>query len=373
VACAPQDNPLKGSKKNKSENESKIKESAYLGSKYDLSLYASYKILDVKRVFDIPLSLLRSKKTIEFDQIPGFELLKKCRNRNSGISIDVLKNTPDYLEFVLSLNDCSTSGSVELSHKISGREFFRVYFETDNKNNNIFRKSIEKIEYNTFSLIQNLKANEKNQLFRPSSEAEIFENRGITIRKRSENEYNFLYESKAETNQSLVSKSFKVDELLGSHNYFAEGIFNLKGNKVTQMSHVNMELRHKSKREVYLKGRSGRHLFTNDDNQLLLMAKIQETSEFDKMCSFIKGKLDISRFENKNQKRNRFHLKSDNDSENSIKLDFTNNKGTPPEDIYFLNDKNQVKKLGKSKCLLDASSFYKSLTPKTPLDLFFIR
>ncbi len=374
AACAPKDRFLKGSKNNP-ESENKIKESAYFGSSFEVSTYATYRLLEAKRIMDIALrwqtlDVSKDSKASGFDNNPGFELLKSCWGGKNDVYIDVLVNQPKQIEFVLDFDNCTSIGSFAISTKVYGKEHFKINFTTATVDGKLVR-ALSRIEYNTINFHHVFKANSKHPRFSQSSYTDLFEDRKLTITRRDGGKFFFIYSADGDFNQNLVGRTLRALEPRGRHSYYADGNFEVEKSRAVKVKMGKVELIHSADREVLLTGGSKRSLFTNDNNKLNFLASIGEVGiNFDKECSFIEGEIYDVDFENSNKNRNQFFQKLDGASTSTIDFSAEYNKGRDPEKVLL----NGVKGYSvTTKCLLKSTNLKTLAQPKSPFDLIFMR
>jgi hypothetical protein len=260
-----------------------------------------------------------------------------------------------------------------LSTKIFGREYSKIQFAvSEDANDKSRRLYLESVDYRTLNFRHLFKANDKNLRFSSSSTAELSEERSLRIQLRSNSEYYYSYFSEGKFHQNLNSKSFKVIEDQGRHNYFVEGNFFVQRNKVVGTKHTKIELEHASPRQVSLRSGSQRQLFINDRNRLFLKAENSDLPlNFERECGFINGELQNIYFKNDNQKRNQFFEKVDSQLSEKLMLVGERIKGSNPRVTLRSGTKFELKR--EAKCYMNSSNLVNLSQPKTPFDLIFKR
>ncbi|MCB9024903.1 MAG: hypothetical protein H6625_01175 [Bdellovibrionaceae bacterium] len=377
LSCAPSDRPLKGSK-NHPQEDNKIKESAYYGNSADVIAYAAYRLLEPKRILDIALRIEKldpnQAQLADFDNLPGFQIIKSCWSGKNEVLIDVLQNQPNYVSFKLKFVNCTLLSGWQVSTKVNGFESFQLYFDHNlEKSNSKVKRKLSKVIYSTQGLSHVFKANSKHQRFTETSKSQLQESRSLEIIRRPQGEYYFSYYSQGNFEQEMLSNSFRVMEPQGKHDFIADGNFIVDKRNVIKVVSGSLELNHLAKRSVFLKKGTERHIFDNEKNHLFLSAQWNQTGlVFDTECGFINGNLESVTFQNFNEKRNRFFDSLDEQDSSKITLNYLVQKGSAPELIYVQDSQGKLLKSQPAKCYLKNDKLINLAQPKTPFEFIFL-
>ncbi|MCB0357618.1 MAG: hypothetical protein KDD40_11450, partial [Bdellovibrionales bacterium] len=371
-----------------------IKESAYYGNSSEVISYGAYRLLEAKRILDIALywekvDLTQPKNKLEnflaqaSVHKPGFIRLKGCGGKDKKVLIDIQNYSANKIQFTLGYKNCSIQSSAQLSTKLFGFENFELSFLDSyeivlkgGKYRKRAKRILQKVVYFTNDFRWQLSGKEENPLFKTSASwARINEMRQLNMDFREGGYFFFNYETAAEFIQNLKGKTIKSIEPLGKQHYFASGNFLVNKSKVEQLQMGGFHLEHNAPREVYCSSNCQRLIFKNDKNIIEVAANFSNNGlQFDKECSYIRGKLQGVDYINYNEKRNRFFAEPESLANDSRILNYlVNDQRGKMEQLQLSDENGKLLTQQNLKCLLKPTNLEDLAQPKTPFDLIYLK